>query len=80
MLAQIPNVLLAAHAGTIMCVKTNSMQFYPAASAPEKAIHPGLCRQRNGQVNLSTVTGLGLGYRLNEIKRDLPDLAASFEK
>ena len=30
MLAQISHVLLAAHAGTIMGVETNSMQFYPA--------------------------------------------------
>jgi len=80
MLAQIPHVLLAAHAGTIMGVETNSMQFYPAASAPEEAVHPGLYRRRNGQVDLSTLTGPGFGYRLNEIKRDLPELAASFEK
>ncbi|MDY0091773.1 MAG: hypothetical protein RBT80_03645 [Candidatus Vecturithrix sp.] len=32
MLAQIPHVLLAAHAGTIMGVETNAMQFYPDAS------------------------------------------------
>ena len=35
MLAQIPHVLLAAHAGTMMGVETNSMQFYPQASAAE---------------------------------------------
>jgi L-alanine-DL-glutamate epimerase-like enolase superfamily enzyme len=33
MLAQIPHLLLAAHVGTIMGVETNSMQFYPDASA-----------------------------------------------
>jgi len=80
MLAQIPHVLLAAYAGTIMGVETNAMQFYPAASAPEEAIHPGLYRRRNGQVDLSTLSGPGFGYRLDEIKRDLPELAASFEK
>jgi len=80
MLAQIPHVLLAAHAGTIMGVETNSMQFYPAASVPEETVHPGLYRRRNGQVDLSTINGPGFGYRLNEIKRDLPELAASFEK
>ena len=42
MLAQIPHVLLAAHAGTIMGVETNAMQFYPEASRPEAAVHPGL--------------------------------------
>ena len=80
MLAQIPHVLLAAYAGTIMGVETNAMQFYPAASAPEEAVHPGLYQRRKGQVDLSTLSGPGFGYRLNEIKRDLPDLVASFEK
>lgn len=80
MLAQIPHVLLAAYAGTIMGVETNSMQFYPAASAPEEAVHPGLYRRRNGQVDLSTLKGSGFGYRLNEIKRELPEPAARFEK
>jgi L-alanine-DL-glutamate epimerase-like enolase superfamily enzyme len=80
MLAQIPHVLLAAYAGTIMGVETNAMQFYPAASAPEEAVHPELYQRRNGQVDLSTLNGPGFGYRLEEIKRDLPDLAASFEK
>jgi len=56
------------------------MQFYPAASAPEEVVHPGLYRRRNGQVDLSTISGAGFGYRLDEIKRDLPEKAASFEK
>ncbi|RPJ30272.1 MAG: hypothetical protein EHM35_12760, partial [Planctomycetaceae bacterium] len=80
MLAQIPHCLLAAHAGTIMGVETNAMQFYPAASAPEEAVHPGLYQRRNGQVDLSTVKGPGFGYRLEEIKRQLPEKAASFSK
>ena len=80
MLAQIPHVLLAAHASTIMGVETNAMQFYPAASTSEEAVHPGLYQRRNGQVDLSTLNGPGFGYRINEIKRDLPELAARFEK
>jgi len=80
MLAQIPHCLLAAHAGTIMGVETNGMQFYPAASAPEEAVHPGLYRRRNGEVDLSTVKGSGFGYRLEEIKRQLPEKAVSFSK
>ena len=75
MLAQIPHVLLAAHAGTIMGVETNAMQFYPDASLPEAAIHPGLYQRRNGQVDLSSITGAGFGYRLPEIKRHLPNPA-----
>ena len=80
MLAQIPHVRLAAHAGTIMGVETNSMQFYPAASLAEEAVHPGLYKRRDGQVDLSTISGPGFGYRLDEIKRQLPEVAAHFEK
>jgi len=72
MLAQIPHILLAAHAGTIMGVETNAMQFYPDASLPEAQVHPGLYRRRNGCINLSTVGGPGFGYRLDEISRTLP--------
>ena len=73
MLAQIPHVLLAAHVGTIMGVETNAMQFYPEASLAEAAVHPGLYRRREGCVDWRTVKGSGFGYRLDEIKRDLPD-------
>ena len=78
MLAQIPHVLLAAHAGTIMGVETNAMQFYPDASQPEAAVHPGLYRRREGQVDLSTVHGSGFGYRLAEMRRELPAPAGEF--
>jgi hypothetical protein len=80
MLAQIPHCLLAARAGTIMGVETNAMQFYPAASEPEEAVHPGLYRRRNGQVDLSTLSGPGFGYRLDEIKRQLPEKTATFSR
>ncbi|MCX7013186.1 MAG: hypothetical protein NTW86_11620 [Candidatus Sumerlaeota bacterium] len=72
MLAQIPHVLLAAHAGTIMGVETNGMQFYPEASSVEAEVHPGVYRRRGGMVDLSTIAGAGFGYRLNEIRRALP--------
>lgn len=77
MLAQIPHVLLAAHAGTIMGVETNAMQFYPDASLPEAQIHPGLYRRREGRVDLSSIGGPGMGYRLAEIERRLPDAFAT---
>lgn len=73
MLAQIPHCRLAAHAATIMGVETNSMQFYPAASAIEARIHPGLYRRRNGQIELSSLGSTGFGYRVDEIGRELPD-------
>jgi L-alanine-DL-glutamate epimerase-like enolase superfamily enzyme len=73
MLAQIPHLLLAAHAETIMGVETNSMQFFPEASLLEAAVHPGAYRRRGGAVDLSTINGPGFGYRIDEINRDLPN-------
>ena len=78
MLAQIPHLLLAGHAGTIMGVETNSMQFYPEASRPEAARHPGLYRRRRGEVDLSTLQGPGFGYGLDGIDRELPEPGAEF--
>jgi hypothetical protein len=61
-----------------MGVETNGMQFYPKASRIEAAVHPGLYARRNGLVNLTTIRGGGLGYRLQEIGRPLPPPAATF--
>jgi hypothetical protein len=72
MLAQIPHLLLASHLETLMGVETNSMQFYPEASAAEARVHPGVYRRRDGEVDLSSVRGAGFGYRLAEIERELP--------
>lgn len=77
MLAQVSHVLLAAHAGTIMGVESNGMQFYPTASGPEARVHPGIYRRRDGVIDFSTVAGPGLGYRLSEIARELPEPAAA---
>jgi len=76
MLAQIPHVLLAAHAGTIMGVESNAMQFYPQASLPEESVHPGLYRRRQGSLDLTSIDGPGFGYRLAEIRRSLSPPAA----
>ncbi|MGC8743517.1 MAG: enolase C-terminal domain-like protein [Verrucomicrobiia bacterium] len=78
MLAQIPHLLLAAHLNTIMGVETNSMQFYPEASAPEAAVHPEIYRRQNGTVDLSSISGSGFGYRINEINRPLPKPAVEY--
>ena len=75
MLAQIPHVLLAAHAGTIMGVETNSMQFYPEASRAEALVHPGIYRRQGGRVELRSLSGPGFGYCLNKIERILPEPA-----
>ena len=78
MLAQIPHLLLASHLPTIMGVETNSMQYYPEASAPEARVHPGIYQRRGGVVDLSSISGPGLGYRIEEIQRTLPPCAAEF--
>lgn len=78
MLAQIPHVLLAARAGTIMGVETNAMQFYPEVSRQEAQIHPGLYRRRDGRVDLSSIEGSGFGYRVEEIGRSLPEPVCVF--
>jgi L-alanine-DL-glutamate epimerase-like enolase superfamily enzyme len=75
MLAQIPHALLAAYVDTIMGFETNAMQFYPTASEPEQKVHPGLYQRRAGLIDLSTVSGPGFGYRLEEIRRELPEPA-----
>ncbi|MFP6597340.1 MAG: enolase C-terminal domain-like protein [Candidatus Hydrogenedentota bacterium] len=79
MLAQIPHVLLAAHAGTIQGVETNSMQFYPEASAAEAKVHPGIYSRNDGKVDLGSIQGSGFGYRLDEIERELPEPATICE-
>ena len=71
MLAQIPHVRLAAHAGTIMGVESNGMQFYPDASLPEAEVHPAIYRRERGVLDLSTLRGPGFGYRIDEISRPL---------
>ena len=79
MLAQVPHVLLAGHAGTIMGVETNSMQFYPEASKLEEKVHPGIYQRREGMVDLGTIQGAGFGYGLDRIVRQLPEPAAVAE-
>lgn len=72
MLAQVSHLRLAARAGTIMGVETNAMQFYPDASLPEAAVHPGMFKRQNGTVDLSSLGATGFGFRVEEIDRRLP--------
>jgi L-alanine-DL-glutamate epimerase-like enolase superfamily enzyme len=73
MLAQLAHVQLAAHVNTIMGVESNGMQFYPAASKPESEVHSGIFERRNGVLNLRSMRGSGIGYRIEEIHRELPE-------
>jgi hypothetical protein len=67
MLAQIPHVLLGAHAGTIMGVESNGMQFYPEASIREAKIHPGIYTRSEGMLDLTSIRGDGFGYRMSSL-------------
>jgi len=75
MLAMIPHVRLAAHAGTLTGIETNGMQYYhyPEASALEIAVHPDVYRRHDGTVGLGTFTGPGFGMRAAEIGQTLPE-------
>lgn len=79
MLAIIPHIQLAAHAGTIMGLEVNAAQFYPDASKCEEAVHPGVYRRNGGEVDLSTLKGPGFGYCLDRIKRELPAPAVELQ-
>jgi L-alanine-DL-glutamate epimerase-like enolase superfamily enzyme len=76
MLAQISHAQLGAHGSPEIGIESNAMQFYPEASEYEARVHPGLYRRRNGMLDLSTITGPGFGYRLEEMERSLPERAA----
>jgi L-alanine-DL-glutamate epimerase-like enolase superfamily enzyme len=77
MLAQLSHLLFAAHAGTIMGVETNSMQFYPQASAEEAEFHPRSFARVDGHVDLASIHGAGLGYNGATTARALPAPVAS---
>ncbi len=78
MLAQISHVQLGAHASPDIGIETNSMQFYPDASADEAKVHPGLYQRVGGSVDRRTISGPGFGYRIDEIDRQLPEPAKTF--
>ena len=76
MLAQIPHVLLAAHAGTIMGVETNGMQFYPDASRPRGRRPPGPLPPPRGPARPLDDPGPRLRLPPRRDRRQLPDPAA----
>lgn len=80
MLAQISHLRLAAHAGTIMGVETNGMQFYPDASCAEAVVHPGMFRRKGGAIDLSSLGPTGFGFRVDEIGRELPPATIRCER
>lgn len=71
-IALLQSARLGAHLPTIHGVETNGRQFYPRTSDPERAIHPGIFCLNDGQLDLSSISGNGLGYRWEEIGRVFP--------
>ena len=67
----VESVGLAARTHTIKGVEANSRQFFPAANAPEAAVHPGLYEIRDGYARTATMRGPGLGFKIGEIARDI---------
>ena len=63
------SVGLAGRLNTIRGVETNSRQFCPGSSEPERKIHPSFYKLDGGQIDTSTLGGTGLGYRWSEINR-----------
>jgi hypothetical protein len=72
-LALLHSVGMAARLHPIMGVEANSAQFFPAASEPEAAVHPGVFYRQEGMLDTSTLQGPGLGYQVERIKRVLPE-------
>jgi hypothetical protein len=77
MLAQISHCQLASHVDTIMGFESNAMQFYPDASLPEAAIHPGVFQRRNGVIDISTLSITGMGYAIEKMNRELPPVTVN---
>lgn len=78
MLAQIPHLLLAAHADTIMGVECNAMQFYPEASLPEAKVHPGVYERVDGVVSVPDENEAGFPYKIEEVERKLPNVDTQY--
>lgn len=74
-IALLHSVGLAGRLQTIHGVESNSRQFFPSASNPERRVHPGVFRLTNGRIDTRSLSGNGLGYRWNEIGRRFDDPA-----
>jgi L-alanine-DL-glutamate epimerase-like enolase superfamily enzyme len=74
-IALLHSVGLAGRLNTIRGVESNSRQFYPVTSDPERRVHPGVYRLENGRIDTSTICGTGLGYCWNEIARKIETTA-----
>ncbi len=70
-IALIESVGLAARIHTIKGVEANSRQFFPLANEPESKVHPDLYNIKNGVAKTTSITGTGLGFKIERINRDI---------
>ena len=61
------SVGLAGRLHPMKGVEANCCQFFPEANASVSAVHPGICRRRDGRVSLDSIDGPGLGFRWGEL-------------
>ena len=66
-IALLQSVGLAARTYPILGVEANSRQFFPAANDDVATIHPDLCQIRNGVAKTKSLSGTGLGLRVEDI-------------
>lgn len=76
MLAMIVHAAFGYYFGGPWGIEANAVQYFPFASEFEERIHPGLFSRRDGSINVSSLRGPGIGYRIDEIRRILPRRAA----
>ncbi len=62
---------MAARLPNTMPIETNQRQFYPHASAPEKAVWPSIFGVTDGQVDLREIVGSGFGFDPTKIDREI---------
>ena len=76
MLAMIAHAAFGSHFGGSWGIEANGIQFFPGASTAESRVHPGVFSRSGGCIDVSSIYGPGIGYRIEEIDRSLPKRAA----
>jgi len=66
-IALVESMGLAARSHTIMGVEANSRQFFPASNEHLLPVHSGLCEARHGVAKAGSISGPGLGFRVDEL-------------
>jgi len=68
-LALLQSVGLASRINTIMGVEANARQFFPAANSDVASVHPGIATTTDGLLRTGSLSGMGLGFRIEEMPR-----------